>query len=44
MAQESKMGHRLELAKPLHLQQLERGLDVEPFISYAEQIFKTNLR
>lgn len=33
-----------ELAKPLHLQHLERNLDVEPFLSYVEHIFNTPLR
>jgi hypothetical protein len=33
-----------ELAKPLHLQHLERNLDVEPFLSYVEHIFNTPIR
>jgi hypothetical protein len=33
-----------ELAKPLHLQHLERNLDVEPFLGYVEQIFNTPVR
>jgi hypothetical protein len=33
-----------ELAKPLHLQHLERNIDVEPFLSYVEHIFNTQIR
>jgi hypothetical protein len=33
-----------ELAKPLHLQHLERSLDVEPFLAYVEEIFNTPIR
>ncbi|XP_069680112.1 chromatin-remodeling ATPase INO80 [Periplaneta americana] len=35
------MGLGGELAKPLHLQHLERNVDVEPFLAYVEQIFNT---
>jgi hypothetical protein len=45
MAEDSHtMGLGGELAKPLHLQHLERNLDVEPFIAYVEQIFNTPIR
>ncbi|KAJ9576387.1 hypothetical protein L9F63_006743, partial [Diploptera punctata] len=41
MAEDSHtMGLGGELAKPLHLQHLERNLNVEPFLAYVEQIFK----
>ena len=38
------MGLAGELAKPLHLQHLERNLNVEPFLSYVEHIFKNPIR
>jgi hypothetical protein len=45
MAEDSHtMGLGGELAKPLHLQHLERNLDVEPFLAYVEQIFNTPIR
>lgn len=45
MAEDSRtMGLGRELAKPLHLQHLERSLDVEPFLVYVEQIFNTPIR
>jgi hypothetical protein len=45
MAEDSHaMGLGRELAKPLHLQHLERSLDVEPFLAYVEQIFNTPIR
>jgi hypothetical protein len=45
MAEDSRtMGLGRELAKPLHLQHLERSLDVEPFLAYVEQIFNTPIR
>ena len=45
MAEDSyTMGLSGELAKPLHLQHLERNLDVEPFLAYVEQIFNTPIR
>ncbi|XP_063241370.1 chromatin-remodeling ATPase INO80-like isoform X2 [Bacillus rossius redtenbacheri] len=44
MSQDTSMGvRRGELAKPLHIQHLEKALDVEPFLSYVEQIFNTPL-
>lgn len=45
MAEDSyTMGLGGELAKPLHLQHLERNLDVEPFLAYVEEIFNTPVR
>jgi hypothetical protein len=29
-----------EIAKPLYYQQLERSLDIQPFLSYVENLFK----
>ncbi|XP_054271279.1 chromatin-remodeling ATPase INO80 [Macrosteles quadrilineatus] len=33
-----------EIAKPLYYQQLERSLDMQPFLSYVEEVFKQPFR
>nr|CAD7575930.1 unnamed protein product [Timema californicum] len=32
-----------EMAKPLHIQQLENALDIRPFLAYVEQIVNTHI-
>ena len=35
---------REEVAKPLHLQKIEKAMDVRPLINYVKQVYKTPAR
>lgn len=42
--QNSAMGLEAQMAVPLHLQRLERTLNIQPFLSQVNDLFQDNVR